>query len=121
MIGEGAVAGMFEIFLDSDASFRFQLTAPDGTVLAVSRAFPDRDAAINGIAAAREYAGMGHVRELPPSAGDRPTPRPAAGSAAGFPDKRRDHTGRADPWQVRRTSGPVRQRVSTSANYSPGT
>lgn len=115
------MAGMFEIFLDADASFRFQLTAPDGSVLAVSRAFPDRDAAIKGIAAAREYAGMGHVRELPPSTGERPSPRPAAVSAAASPDKRRNHTGRADLWQVRRTSSPARPRVSTSANHSPVT
>lgn len=114
------MAGLFEIFLDADASFRFQLTAPDGSVLAVSRAFPDKDAAIKGIAAAREYAGMGHVRELPSPAGERPSPRPAAVSAAALPDKRRDHTGRADLWQVRRATGPARPRVSSSANHSPG-
>jgi uncharacterized protein YegP (UPF0339 family) len=121
IFGEGAVAGMFEIFLDADALFRFQLTAPDGSVLAVSRAFPDRDAAIKGIAAAREYAGMGHVRELPSSAGERPSPRPAAVSAAALPDKRRNHAGRGDLWQVRRTSSPARPRVSASGNHSPGT
>lgn len=112
------MAGMFEIFLDPDASFRFQLTAPDGSVLAVSRAFPDKDAAIKGIAAAREYAGMGHVRELPSSAGERTSPRAAA---AALPDKRRNHAGRAEPWQVHRTSSSARPRLSTSANHSPGT
>lgn len=114
------MAGMFEIFLDADAAFRFQLTAPDGSVLAVSRAFPDKDAAIKGIAAARDYAGTGHVRELPSYAGGRTLPRPAAVSAAAVPDKRRNHTGRADPWPARRASGPARPRVSTSANHSPG-
>ena len=63
------MAGMFELFIDAEASFRFQLTAPDGTVMAVSRPFPSKAAAVEGIAAVREYAGMGHVKELaaPPS------------------------------------------------------
>ena len=73
------MAGMFELFIDSDASFRFQLTAPDGTVMAVSRAFPSKAAAVEGIAAVREYAGMGHVRELAePPADRRAAIRPAA-------------------------------------------
>lgn len=121
MIVEGAVAGMFELFLDADASFRFQLTAPDGAVLAVSRAFPDKDAAIRGIAAAREYAGMGHVRELPSSAAQHPSPSRAAVSATALPDKWRDHTGRPELWQVCRTSSQERPRVPASANRSPGT
>lgn len=58
------MAGMFELFIDAEASFRFQLTAPDGTVMAVSRPFPSKAAAVEGIAAVREYAGMGHVKEL---------------------------------------------------------
>lgn len=65
------MAGMFELFIDADASFRFQLTAPDGTVMAVSRSFPSKAAAVEGIAAVREYAGMGHVRELPEAPPDR--------------------------------------------------
>jgi len=36
------MAGMFELFIDAEASFRFQLTAPDGTVMAVSRPFPSK-------------------------------------------------------------------------------
>jgi uncharacterized protein len=114
------VAGMFEIFLDADAGFRFQLTAPDGSVLAVSRVFPDKAAVIKGIAAAREYAGTGHVRELPSPAAERPSPRQAAVPAAALPDKRRSHTGRSDLWPVRRASSPARPLVSTSANHSPG-
>ncbi|MFJ5697562.1 YegP family protein [Arthrobacter sp. NPDC093139] len=58
------MAGMFELFLDDDARFRFQLTAPDGTVMAVSRAFSNKEEAVEGIAAVREYAGMGHVRDI---------------------------------------------------------
>jgi uncharacterized protein YegP (UPF0339 family) len=60
------MAGMFELFTDSDDSFRFQLTAPDGTVMALSKPFPDKPAAVAGIAAVREYAGMGFVTEIPP-------------------------------------------------------
>lgn len=58
------MAGMFELFADSDSSFRFQLTAPDGTVMALSRPFPDKRAAVAGIAEVREYAGMGFVTEI---------------------------------------------------------
>ena len=59
------MAGMFELFADSDSSFRFQLTAPDGTVMALSKPFPDKRAAVAGIAEVREYAGMGFVTEIP--------------------------------------------------------
>jgi uncharacterized protein YegP (UPF0339 family) len=65
------MAGMFELFIDAEASFRFQLTAPDGTVMAVSRPFPSKAAAVEGIAAVREYAGMGHVTELAAAPAER--------------------------------------------------
>jgi uncharacterized protein YegP (UPF0339 family) len=79
------MAGMFELFIDAEDSFRFQLTAPDGTVMAVSRPFPSKAAAVEGIAAVPEYAGMGHAKELAtapvdrflgsrPHAADRPLP-----------------------------------------------
>lgn len=53
------MAGTFELFVDADANSRFRLTAPDGTVMAVSKAFDDKPAAVAGISAVREYAGMG--------------------------------------------------------------
>ncbi|MEK0155780.1 YegP family protein [Arthrobacter oryzae] len=59
------MAGMFELFADADTSFRFRLTAPDGTVMALSKPFPDKRAAVAGIAAVREYAGTGFVTEIP--------------------------------------------------------
>ncbi|RAM36274.1 YegP family protein [Arthrobacter globiformis] len=65
------MAGMFELFIDAGDSFRFQLTAPDGTVMAVSRPFPSKAAAVERIAAVREYAGMGHVKELAKAPVDR--------------------------------------------------
>ncbi len=60
------MTGMFELFTDTDASYRFRLTAPDGTVMALSRSFPDKPSAVAGIAAVREYAGMGLVSEIGP-------------------------------------------------------
>lgn len=62
--GRTVMAGMFELFVDADAHFRFRLTAPDGTVMAVSRAFGDKPAAVAGITAVREYAGMGLITDL---------------------------------------------------------
>ena len=58
------MTGMFELFTGSDASYQFRLTAPDGTVMALSRPFPDKPSAVAGIAAVREYAGMGLVTEI---------------------------------------------------------
>jgi uncharacterized protein YegP (UPF0339 family) len=60
------MAGMFEVFVDGDSHFRFQLKAADGTVMAVSAAYEDKSAAVAGIAAVRECAGMGLVTDLCP-------------------------------------------------------
>jgi uncharacterized protein YegP (UPF0339 family) len=69
------MAGTFELFVDADARFRFRLRAPDGAVLAVSKAFMDKPAAVAGISAVREYAGMGLISDLCPAG---PAPEPAA-------------------------------------------
>lgn len=58
------MTGMFELFTGSDSRYLFRLTAPDGTVMALSRPFPDKPSAVAGIAAVREYAGMGLVTEI---------------------------------------------------------
>lgn len=58
------MAGMFELFIDEDMCFR--LTAPGGDMVAVSRSFPDKLAAVSGISAVREYAGMGLITDLCP-------------------------------------------------------
>lgn len=63
-----AMAGMFELYVDAESYFRFRLTAPDGTVMAVSRAFDTKSAAVAGIADVREYAGMGHITDFCPAA-----------------------------------------------------
>ncbi|MEW9873117.1 YegP family protein [Arthrobacter sp. HS15c] len=62
------MAGMFELYMDAESYFRFRLTAPDGTVMAVSKAFDTKTAAVAGIAEVREYAGMGHITDLSPTA-----------------------------------------------------
>lgn len=80
------MTGMFEVFIDEDTSFRFRLKAPDGTVVAVSRSFPDKLAAVCGISDVREYAGMGLITDLCPEVpvrGPSPTPPvPAAKQAS---------------------------------------
>jgi len=98
------MAGMFEVFLDSDSLFRFRLKAPDGTVMAISGAFGDKDALAAGIAAVRECAGTGLVTDLSAAAqhGQRspasaPAPVPVAvrsvtvPSAAADPARDRQH------------------------------
>lgn len=58
------MAGLFEMFVDAESHFRFRLKAPDGTVMAVSRAFDDKPAAVAGIVAVRECAGTGLITDL---------------------------------------------------------
>ncbi|WP_411375430.1 YegP family protein [Arthrobacter sp. MPF02] len=77
------MAGNFEVFVDSESLFRFRLLGPDGTVMAVSRAFEDKTAVAAGIAAVRECAGTGLVTDLcPPGAVVRPAPAAEAVSVA---------------------------------------
>jgi uncharacterized protein YegP (UPF0339 family) len=64
------MAGLFEVFVDAESHFRFRLKAPDGTVMAVSRAFDDKPAAVAGIAAVRECAGTGLITDLCPGAAE---------------------------------------------------
>jgi hypothetical protein len=61
---------MFELFMDSQSTFRFRLTAPDGTVMAVSKPFDTKSDAVAGIAAVREYAGMGLITDQYPTSVD---------------------------------------------------
>ena len=57
------MAGMFELFVDAESAFRFRLTAPDGTIMAVSKPFDTKKDAVAGISAVREYAGMGLITD----------------------------------------------------------
>ncbi|MBT2523196.1 DUF1508 domain-containing protein [Arthrobacter sp. ISL-28] len=91
------MAGMFELFNDEDSGFRFRITAPDGTVMAVSRSFPDKPSAVAGIRDVREYAGMGHITDLcPMSTADAITGPPSppnykTTTSAGSPDMHGSH------------------------------
>jgi uncharacterized protein len=58
------MAGQFELFIDEASEVRFRMIGPDGSVLAVSRSFPDTKAAATGIAAMRECAGTGLISNL---------------------------------------------------------
>ncbi len=68
------VAGVFEIAAAGDESYFFKLTAPDGTVVAVSPLFNSIKGAAAGITAVRENAATGLVV-------DRSAPATAAGPA----------------------------------------
>lgn len=71
------MAGKFELFLDAEALYRFRLTTSDGTELAVSSAFRDKSAAVAGIEAVRECAGMGLITDLSPASTPAPVSVPA--------------------------------------------
>lgn len=78
------MAGMFELFIDAESAFRFRLTAPDGTAMAVSKPFTTKADAVAGIAAVREYAGMGLITDtctVIPFTNPRTHNAPAAQSA----------------------------------------
>jgi uncharacterized protein len=80
------MAGMFELFVDEESAFRFRLTAPDGTIMAVSKPFDSKTDAVAGIAAVREYAGMGLISDHCTTTIDATPPRTcddAAAQAAG--------------------------------------
>ncbi|WP_426989845.1 EAL domain-containing protein [Pseudarthrobacter sp. Y6] len=55
---------MFELFLDAESRYRFRLSARDGNVIAVSRGFADKPAAVAGIRDARECAGTALIADL---------------------------------------------------------
>jgi uncharacterized protein YegP (UPF0339 family) len=77
------VAGIFEIAAAGDESYFFRLTAPDGTVVAVSPLFNTIKGAAAGITAVRENAATGLVvdRSARKSA-SKPAASPAAKPAA---------------------------------------
>ena len=77
---EGLVmAGKFEVFVDTEAQYRFRLITPGGSELAVSGPYPDKSAAVAAIEAVRECAGMGLISDLCPTG--IPVPAPASAVA----------------------------------------
>ena len=97
--GRIVMAGTFEVFLDEESNFRFRLKAPDGTVMAVSAAFDTKSAAVAGIAAVREYAGMGLIADLCP-AGMLQKPA-AAVPASAVPQTQHGRRKPADDFHIR--------------------
>lgn len=69
------MAGMFELYVDAESAFRFRLTAPDGTIMALSKPFDTKTEAVAGIAAVREYAGMGLITDHATTTTDSAPPR----------------------------------------------
>ena len=61
------MAGKFELFVDARERYRFRLKAADGTVMAVSKDFETKRAAVVGIREVRACAGMGLITDLCPS------------------------------------------------------
>lgn len=57
------MAGHFELFTDQQFHIRFQLLAPDGSVLAVSGPFGDKRAAAAAITELRDCAGTGLIKD----------------------------------------------------------
>ncbi|MGO4246665.1 DUF1508 domain-containing protein [Micrococcaceae bacterium Sec5.1] len=55
------MAGRFEILKDTDGSYRFRLTAADGTVVAESPTFKHLKGVVDGINAVRENAATGLI------------------------------------------------------------
>ncbi|WP_184734888.1 YegP family protein [Arthrobacter sp. AZCC_0090] len=66
------MAGKFELFVDAHELYRFRLKAADGTVMAVSREFETKPAAVAGIREVRACAGMGLITDLCPRQPDAP-------------------------------------------------
>jgi uncharacterized protein YegP (UPF0339 family) len=89
--GRIVMAGLFEVFVDAESHFRFRLKAPDGTVMAVSRAFDDKPAAVAGIAAVRECAGTGLIADL--CRGSAKVPAGRTGGFRSVGPRRASHTG----------------------------
>ena len=94
------MAGKFELYVDAESKFRFRLTAPDGTVMAVSAAFRDKSAAVAGIAAVRECAGMGLISDVCSEAGAQGRVRGSA-STTGAPQARHHWHKRAGAFHTR--------------------
>lgn len=57
------MTGTFEIYTVDHSLYAFRLTAPDGTVLAVSGHYPDKQSAVQGIRNTRECAAAGLIAD----------------------------------------------------------
>jgi uncharacterized protein len=90
------MAGKFELFTDEDSNVRFRMIGPDGSVLALSRAFPDTRSAAAGVEAMRECAGTGLISNLCPGGPDVQDVQGAQG-AQGAQRAQSSHGGQGSP------------------------
>jgi hypothetical protein len=118
--GRIVMTGSFEVFVDSESYFRFRLKAPDGTIMAVSMAFEDKPAAVAGITAIREYAGMGLITDLCPAGLSTRTPEPTLAGAIRSGGERlsNDHSDR--PGDHRTAADHFRTRARTLRQAAAG-
>lgn len=83
------MAGKFELYVDTRERYRFRLKAADGTVMAVSKDFETKRAAVAGIREVRACAGMGLITDLCPAqpavSMTAPQTSPPASAEAGPP------------------------------------
>lgn len=117
------MTGSFEVFVDSESYFRFRLKAPDGTIMAVSMAFEDKPAAVAGITAVREYAGMGLITDLCPAGLSTRTPEPALAGDTRRPSGDRqsaDHRVDLRPGDHRTAADHFRTRAKTLRQAAAG-
>src|SRR5215218_2193118 len=112
------MAGIFELFLDSESRFRFRLKGPDGTVIAVSRGLDEKSAAVAGITAVREYAGMGLISDLCPNAGGSQTGRREEARVEPVPSDQRGIPGGEDG-QKQAVQIPAVQKTPLAPMQSP--
>ena len=112
------MTGSFEVFVDLESYFRFRLKAPDGTIMAVSMAFEDKPAAVAGITAVREYAGMGLITDLCPAGLSTRTPAPSLAGASGGERLSNDHSDR--PGDHRTAADHFRTRARTLRQAAAG-
>lgn len=70
------MAGHFELFTDHQFHLRFQLLAPDGSVLAVSGPFDDKRAAAAAITELRDCAGTGLIKDHSQKTATMAIPKP---------------------------------------------
>ncbi|WP_309072609.1 YegP family protein [Arthrobacter sp.] len=57
------MTGKFELFTDEHASYAFRLKSHDGTVVAVSGPYPNKESAVQGIRDVRECAATGLISD----------------------------------------------------------
>ncbi len=82
------MAGIFEIAEAGEKSYFFKLTAPDGTVVAVSPLFNTIKGAAAGITAVRENAATGLIVDKSRSRRKPPTGTATARSVTPLPSSR---------------------------------